>query len=79
MTTLKRVVEVVADPSTCAACGAKFSCGAALAECWCSQIPLSDEARAELRARYRECLCSECLRGLEDGRFSLRKDGNKEK
>lgn len=62
MTTLKRVVEVVAEPSTCAACGVKFSCGAALAECWCSQIQLSDEVRDELSARYGECLCNECLR-----------------
>ena len=52
---------VRSETATCEACGNEFRCGASLAGCWCSEIKLSDEARAELRARYRNCLCRECL------------------
>lgn len=45
----------------CESCGNNFSCGASLSGCWCSEIKLSDEGRAELKRRYRDCLCRECL------------------
>ena len=45
----------------CESCGNEFSCGASLKGCWCSEINLSDEARAELRGLYRDCLCPACL------------------
>jgi hypothetical protein len=45
----------------CEACGQTFTCGAALGSCWCSEVELSDSARAELRARYEKCLCRACL------------------
>ncbi len=51
----------LSGPSVCEACGSEFSCGASLRGCWCSEIKLSDEARAELRARYRGCLCRACI------------------
>jgi len=46
---------------TCEACGEKFLCGAALEGCWCSDVKLSEAARAELKARYKGCLCRTCL------------------
>jgi len=46
---------------TCAACGEKFVCGVTLAECWCSEVKLSETARAELKMRYKSCLCRKCL------------------
>ena len=49
------------EPSTCEACGGPFTCGAKLSGCWCAEIKLSDETRAELKGRYRNCLCRECL------------------
>ncbi|MDQ3820676.1 MAG: cysteine-rich CWC family protein [Acidobacteriota bacterium] len=49
------------EPSTCEACGASFVCGAGLAGCWCSEIKLSAETRAELQRRYERCLCRSCL------------------
>jgi hypothetical protein len=58
------------EPSKCEACGAEFVCGATLAGCWCTEIKLSDETRAELRARYSTCLCRKCLENaaaLENG------------
>ncbi|MFN2510200.1 MAG: cysteine-rich CWC family protein [Pyrinomonadaceae bacterium] len=35
-----------------------------LAGCWCSELKLSERQRAELKDRYRSCLCSECLRAI---------------
>ena len=49
------------EPSACESCGAEFVCGATLAGCWCSEIKLSEETRAELRSRFRGCLCRACL------------------
>lgn len=51
------------EPSTCEACGQAFQCGAKLTGCWCAAIELSEETRAALRAKYRGCLCKECLEG----------------
>ena len=45
------------EASVCESCGGEFACGATLAGCWCSEIELSDETRAELRDRFRGCLC----------------------
>ena len=50
--------------SRCEACGNPFTCGATLSGCWCSEIKLSDETRAELKTKYGNCLCRECLEKL---------------
>ena len=44
---------------TCGACGQPFDCHAG--NCWCDAVPLDDAARAELSARYDDCLCPACL------------------
>lgn len=46
---------------TCECCGDTFTCGASLKGCWCAEIQLTDEVRAELRSRYSDCLCRNCL------------------
>ena len=46
---------------TCPACGGKFVCGATLVGCWCSAVKLSEETRANLKERYKGCLCQTCL------------------
>jgi len=56
-----RPQAAIAPNATCPACGRRFACGASLRGCWCSQIQLSDAARAELRHRYTGCLCRACL------------------
>lgn len=56
----------IAGPSVCPACGNEFSCGFSLRGCWCSEISLSDEMRAELKSRYRDCLCRNCLERLDE-------------
>jgi len=45
----------------CESCGAEFACGAGLSGCWCSEVRLDEAARAELRERFRRCLCRACL------------------
>ena len=65
---MKRVIRKLAvlmpnlsREMVCEACGQSFSCGAGLSGCWCAEIKLSDEARAEMKSRYRDCLCRGCL------------------
>jgi Cysteine-rich CWC len=68
MSKLRKVAQLIsprlAAPSKCEACGNEFSCGASLRGCWCSEIELSEEAQADLKSRYRECLCRDCLERL---------------
>jgi hypothetical protein len=45
----------------CEACGKDFVCGVSLKGCWCSEIPLSEEVRKEMRSQFKDCLCRECL------------------
>jgi len=45
----------------CEACGATFTCSASNAGCWCTDVELSGGALAELRERFRDCLCPRCL------------------
>jgi hypothetical protein len=52
-------------PRECEACGKAFVCGASLKGCWCFDLKLSATARTELRARYEDCLCRECLETIE--------------
>ncbi|HEY0003412.1 MAG TPA: cysteine-rich CWC family protein [Pyrinomonadaceae bacterium] len=61
----QKIAACLSEPAVCEACGAEFSCGAAeVAGCWCAEIELSAEARAELRRRYERCLCRACLESL---------------
>ena len=53
------------EPSKCEACGEDFNCGATLTGCWCSELKLTDDARAELRGSYSGCLCRKCLEKVE--------------
>lgn len=54
------------EPSTCAACGNEFGCGAKLSGCWCAEIKLSEETIADLSKQYRGCLCRPCLEKLAE-------------
>jgi hypothetical protein len=56
-----RVLPQFRQPSVCEACGEQFACGAESSSCWCQEIKLSEATQAELRARYRRCLCRTCL------------------
>ena len=55
------LAQALRKQKRCEACGNEFSCGASVFGCWCSEIELTDETRTELRARYHDCLCRDCL------------------
>ena len=65
MTLLRRALGYVSlrwkEPSTCEGCGDQFTCGATLTGCWCMHVKVTADARANLRARYRHCVCRACL------------------
>ena len=63
--TLRKPISYISlrwrEPSVCEACGHSFTCGATLTGCWCTEIKLSADVRAELRERCQRCLCRTCL------------------
>ena len=62
---LRKLIGALAPPLSrklvCERCGQSFACGASLAGCWCAEVKLMDEQRAELRRKFQRCLCRECL------------------
>ena len=48
----------------CESCGKDFVSGMSLKGCWCAEIKMDDEARSDLRSKYKDCLCKECLERL---------------
>jgi len=68
--TLKNIAGLFAErwreAAVCEACGNEFTCGAKLSGCWCAEIELTDQIRAELRSRYSGCLCRNCLEGCHE-------------
>ena len=52
------------DKLICESCGAEFSCGANVGECWCFSVEVKAETLAELRDNYKSCLCEDCLNNL---------------
>ncbi|HWQ27002.1 MAG TPA: cysteine-rich CWC family protein [Chlorobaculum sp.] len=59
--------EGIPNTVTCPMCGKEFYCGLSRL-CWCATMPLSDEVRAWLAARYETCVCRTCLeRLIENG------------
>jgi hypothetical protein len=50
-----------AKQKTCEACAAQFECASLAKPCWCRKVELSADALAELKSRYTDCLCPDCL------------------
>ena len=48
----------------CESCSEQFGCGAQLEGCWCVEVPLKDDVAADLRSKYKDCLCPNCLNSL---------------
>jgi len=51
----------------CPRCGGAFACGVGAdpsTPCFCASVELGDARRAELAARWSDCLCEACLRAL---------------
>lgn len=51
----------------CAACGRVFGCGAETDACWCAGLTLTETMADELRTKFNDCLCSDCLKTLASG------------
>jgi len=43
----------------CEACGKSFACGGE--GCWCSTLVVAPHVLSQLRDKYGDCLCKECL------------------
>ena len=71
--TLKTIVVGGRDLK-CEACGNDFVCGVSLKGCWCSEVKLDDEARAEMRSQYKDCLCRTCLEAISKSGGLLEKE-----
>ena len=53
--------------TTCPRCGGPFACGVGAdraTPCFCVSVVLGAERLAELRARWSDCLCADCLATL---------------
>ena len=53
--------------TTCPRCGGPFACGVdadRATPCFCVSYSLGAERLAELRAKWSDCLCADCLAAL---------------
>jgi hypothetical protein len=53
--------------TTCPRCGEPFACGVGAdraTPCFCVSVALGADRLAELRARWSDCLCADCLATL---------------
>jgi hypothetical protein len=58
---------LVSLPKTCQRCGVEFGCGGSC--CWCDEVKLSDDLRAELQQQFTDCLCRACLEAVRSVRL----------
>ena len=46
----------------CESCGSSFGCyPAPEGGCWCREVKVTDEQRGELRTKFGDCICPDCL------------------
>jgi hypothetical protein len=58
---LALISEKFKEPQKCESCGEDFTCGASLKGCWCFNKSLTDETRENLKSKFTDCLCENCL------------------
>ncbi len=50
----------------CEICGASFKCGGPISlGCWCLQVTVTREKRAQLKLLATDCVCPNCLNEAE--------------
>ncbi len=61
--------EIVQKPEakTCGSCGEHFGCGARLDGCWCADLTLAAKEAADIRSKFGDCLCPNCLGAISEG------------
>lgn len=52
------------DDKFCESCGKPFGCGARRDGCWCADVRVPAEIADALKAKYKDCLCPDCLQRL---------------
>jgi len=63
---LSSKLPVLRKTQACEGCGQSFACEISLGEgCWCMQVRLCEGTRQEFRAKYKACLCRDCLEKAE--------------
>ena len=46
----------------CLACGSTFGCCLVpISSCWCSKVEVSDTVLVEIRRKFSDCICPDCL------------------
>lgn len=57
---------------TCESCGQVFECRGY--QCWCGKVGITDPQMDWIAARYKDCLCSNCLRKIVTGELGPQPD-----
>lgn len=53
------------ESKECGNCSGQFECKPEnIAECECSEVKLSEEAKKKLAEDFKDCVCSGCLRSI---------------
>lgn len=61
----EKTIRNVATTKKCPRCGALFVCRhGEIEKCHCSAVHLSTALREQLRRKYADCLCAECLKEI---------------
>ena len=54
--------ETKGEQLICEACGEELLCGAKTGNCWCFDIMIDPAALEDLRSKFQNCLCQDCLK-----------------
>lgn len=58
--------DIKQNLKVCERCGVNFECNASdIKACFCYVIPLSENTRKEIKEKYSDCLCADCLIGFD--------------
>ena len=61
----KRILGQAREPAQCESCGEPFVCGASLKGCWCAEVELTETTRRQLKSKFTDCVCRNCLEKAE--------------
>ncbi len=54
-------LENASEKLVCESCGESFSCGSKTGDCWCFDVEIGTETLADIKTKYKDCLCNKCL------------------
>lgn len=59
-------MDTIPEPKLCESCGETFGCGANLDGCWCVDVAIPPVAADDLKSKFNDCLCPQCLASLAE-------------